>query len=287
MFFRGADMFTYERLKELLTQCQRMGVETGWIGKTELGAPIPYVFVGNRSGKCVLTQSSIHAREHITSALAAEQIGYALSHPPKKGGIWFLPMVNIDGVRLATEGLNFLPDGRQKEFLLAVNNGRDFSQWKANINAVDLNVNFDARWAKGKSNVFYAAPANYVGKAPFSEAETQALRDFTLKVRPAATLSYHIKGEVIFWKFYQTGKRLWKDYRLAKGISEKTGYRLLGELGSAGGYKDWCIETLGIPAFTVEAGYDGFGYPYPYSQKKDIVSRNAEIPCWLCEELNR
>ena len=279
-------MFTYERLQELLTQLRRMGVETGWIGRTELGTPIPYVFVGSHVGKCVLTQAAIHAREHITSCLAAEQIRYALTHPPKRGGIYFVPMVNVDGVRLVTEGLNFLHDDARKKFLLAVNSGRDFSQWKANVNAVDLNVNFDARWGTGKSNVFYASAANYVGKAPFSEAETQALRDFTLRVRPAATLSYHVKGEIVFWKFYQTGKRLWKDYCLAKGISEKTGYRLAGEGGSAGGYKDWCIETLGIPAFTVEAGYDGFGYPYPYSQKKDIVAKNAEIPCWLCQEVN-
>ena len=68
-------------------------------------------------------------------------------------------MVNIDGVEIA---INNKP------------------LYKANANGVDLNVNFDAKWGSGESNLTTINDENYIGKHPFSESETKALRDFTL-----------------------------------------------------------------------------------------------------------
>lgn len=72
--------------------------------------------------------------------------------------ICFVPLVNPDGAMLVKYSL----DGAEfssREFLKRVNNNStDFSKWKANGRAVDLNVNFDADFGKGESNVFYPAP---------------------------------------------------------------------------------------------------------------------------------
>ena len=69
-----------------------------------------------------------------------------------------------------------------KDFILLVNDGStDFSYWKANANAVDMNVNFDAGWGKGVQNVFCPAPANFVGYYPNSEREVRSIIDFSLK----------------------------------------------------------------------------------------------------------
>jgi hypothetical protein len=155
----------------------------------------------------------------------------------------------------------------------------DFALWKANANGVDLNVNFDAGWGEGEQNVYYPSAQNYVGTAPCSEAETQALVEFTQKVAPLVTLSYHCKGEVVYWYFGQTRHRKWRDQRYANAIASYTGYTLVeGTDGSAGGYKDWCIKHLRIPSYTIEVGGDSFNHPFPYSQFEKILGQNLDLP---------
>ena len=126
------------------------------------------------------------------------------------------------------------------------------------------------------------APANYIGSAPFSEPETQALRDFTLEINPAFTISYHTKGEVIYWRYCQSALRAMRDRRYAKALSAATGYPLAEAQGSAGGYKDWCVEKLGIPAFTVETGRESFAHPLGRSALADIVTKNIDALAKLC-----
>ena len=168
--------------------------------------------------------------------------------------------------------------------LLYLNCGADFSLWKANARAVDLNVNFDARWGTGASNVRMPSAANYVGIAPFSEPETRALRDFTCAVQPQFTISYHTKGEEIYWRFHQPFWRLRRDKRLAKILSAATGYPLREAPLSAGGYKDWCVEKLRIPAFTVEAGREDFTHPLGLSALGDVVTKNLDALVRFTEE---
>ena len=131
-----------------------------------------------------------------------------------------------------------------------------FPLWKSNVRGVDLNCNFDAEWGSGRLNTKSRGGENCIGDYPFSEPETAALRDFTVKVRPYVTLSFHTKGEEIYWEFCGMG-----DKRGAEIISRATGYKVKKIYGSAGGYKDWCIQKLKIPAYTVECGSDGLCHP--------------------------
>ena len=163
---------------------------------------------------------------------------------------------------------------------MELNKSRDFSLWKANARGVDLNVNFAARWGKGAKNLRTAGAENYIGERPFSEPETQALKAFTQKIKPAYTVSYHTKGEEIYWRYFQKGKALARDKRMAKALSSATGYPLKEAKGSVGGYKDWCISKLKIPAFTIEAGNDEYSHPIGfdktlllYEKNKDALSR--------------
>lgn len=231
--------------------------EKGYIGETERGALIPYFAVVKTVKPVILVQYSIHAREYITTYLAMEQIKY-FAEFGEEGTAYFVPAVNIDGIRIAINGK---------------------SLYKANARGVDLNVNFDARWGTGKTNVLTRGDANYIGERPFSEKETCALRDFTLNVKPNSTISYHSKGNEIYWEFYQDELRKARDYKIAKKISETTGYPLKTAVGSAGGYKDWCIEKLRIPAFTIEVGNDSEKHPlgknalrYIYESNKDVIN---------------
>ncbi len=284
-------MFGYFDLLKETEEFARRGVETGIIGKSALGQEIPYVFIGDKQKDCIIVTGSIHAREHITALLVVNQAKHLLKNPSAKldGGIYFVPMINVDGVRLVQEGVGFVADKQLKKNLIKINGGTDFSLWKANANGVDLNVNFDARWGQGKSNLFFKSPANYVGKAPHSEIETKNLMRLTLSVNPLATINYHCKGEVIFWRFFQQNKQqLWYHYKIAKSVSQLTGYKLVAnEAGSCGGYKDWCILRLGIPSLTVEVGSDKYGHPYPYTQFEDIYNKNVDIPRRLLNTVSR
>ena len=220
-----------------------------------------------------IAQYAIHGREWITSYLAFEHF--------RRGGVfgsvWFVPLANPDGALLSQKGLSSAPKASRAELLALNGGGKDFSLWKANGRGVDLNVNFAARWGGGKSNVFAPGGENYVGAKPFSEPETQALKAFTEQIRPDYTISFHTKGEEIYWRFHQKGMRAYRDYALAKSLSFSTGYPLGEAEGSAGGYKDWCIETFGIPAVTVEAGREEAAHPLGAGELKDIVRkcRNA------------
>ena len=134
--------------------------------------------------------------------------------------------------------------------------GASHTMWKANARGVDLNVNFDAEWGRGALNSRTPGGSNYIGPKPLSESESRALAAFTLKVRPFVTFSFHTKGGEVYWQFMGGG-----DRRGAELLAAATGYKIKLTPGSAGGYKDWCIQKLGIPAYTVECGSDGLSHP--------------------------
>lgn len=274
-------MFLYKDLLSEVEQLCNHGVETGIVGESELGQRIPYIFVGQKNGNYMIVQSAIHAREHLTALVAVclAKRFVAKSDLTLNGGIYFVPMANPDGVRLCQEGLSWIEGENVKQNLLSINKGsNDFSLWKANARGVDLNVNFDAHWGEGKNNVFEPAPQNYVGSEPFSEKETRALADFTRRINPLVTLSYHLKGEEIYWQFHQPPRRLVRDKKYAQALSSYTGYRLVSGEGSVGGYKDWCVQELGISAYTIEVGSDDFAHPFPYAQLSVIVKQNEDLP---------
>lgn len=279
-------MLTYNNLlSQLGVLKDKYSAEVGSIGYSTLKNDIPYIFFGDKS-KAIIVTGGIHAREHITCELVLKMATQYLKYNKVFcGGIYFIPMVNVDGVRLCQEGLGWIKSEKIKQNLLKINSGEDFSLWKANAKGVDLNVNFDAHWGKGASNVFEPSAANYVGRYPHSEVETRCLADFTRKAKPLSTISYHAKGEVIYYRFYQQGKRLWRDYNLAKALSIQTGYGLLSGSGSVGGYKDWCVEALQIPAFTLEIGRDNVPYYALSQQLEDIWEQNKNVPSLLLSML--
>ena len=273
-------MFGYTDLLHETELFCRNGVETGVVGVSELGQRIPYIFVGQKNGNYMIVQGAIHAREHLTALLVVNLAKHLVKNKDLmlNGGIYFVPMVNPDGVCLCQQGVGFVASKQRKSNLLAINGSTDFSLWKANIDGVDLNVNFDARWGEGEQNEFFRKSQNYVGKAPFSARESKALAEFTQKIKPCVTLSYHLKGEEIYWEFDQTSHRRYRDKRYAEAIARYTGYKVVGQGGSVGGYKDWCIQTFHIPSFTIEVGNDNFSHPFPYAQFVEIFHQNEDLP---------
>lgn len=219
-----------------------------------------------------IVQCAIHAREKSSAYLAIEQYLYGRI----TGSCWFIPLMNPDGALLTEQGVLSAAENK-REFLTALQPNGDFSLWKANGRGVDLNVNFNAGFGKGRQNVFSPASENYVGGYPCSEAETKALRAFTNKIRPDYTVSYHTKGEEIYFEYGQTGKRLERDLFLANLIAETTGYRIKKTTDSHGGYKDWCILKHKIPSFTIEVGSDDLIHPISKDDMYPSLEKNRQV----------
>lgn len=239
------------------------GGEKGILGYSGEKRPIYYFAVKKTAYPVIIAQYAIHAREYVTTFLALIQIEDFCMRG-KRGSVYFIPAANPDGINIA----------------LTVN-----PLYKANAFGVDLNVNFDAEWGKGVKNVRFRGAENFIGEKPFSESETAALRDFTLKVKPSATVSYHTKGEEIYYYFNQSGNALYRDKAIAEKLAAATGYALKTPKGSVGGYKDWCIEKLKIPAFTIEAGADSLSHPIGEEFAKNIFEKNKDVLNILTESL--
>ena len=242
------------------------------IGKSAEGRNLYAMYIGKGGGAIGISQYALHAREWITAYLAIEHIKQSVC----AGGVWVLPLMNPDGALLSQTGIESVGKDR-REFLLSINEREDFSLWKANAEGVDLNLNFPARWGKGRGNITDPAPHGYIGQEPLSAPESSSLALFTEEVKPDYTVSWHTKGEEIYWRFHQPPMRARRDKRLAKIISKETGYPLKGTPFSAGGYKDWCVEALKIPAFTVEVGSDERTHPLGIEALPDIVKKNIDV----------
>ena len=249
---------------------QSISTQKTIIGKSLFGRNIYAVKMGDGFpvGIC---QYAIHGREFITSKLA-------LNHFLRGGfgSVWFIPLTNPDGALLSQIGIQSVPKQYQ-DFLLSINGGEDFSLWKANGRGVDLNVNFDADFGKGVQNVKQAGSENYIGTNPFSEPETLALKNFTLEVKPNYSFSFHTKGEEIYWYYHQKEPDLSRDKTLAQIIQKVTSYPLKQTLGSVGGYKDWCIQKLKIPSFTLEVGQDDYAHPLGGEALPNILAKNIDV----------
>lgn len=279
---------TFEEINQSILDLENLpGVEFFIVGYSTLGQPIYGMHLGDYTGKQILIEGGIHAREYPATLVVIEIAKY-LSTQAIPGGIYIIPLVNPDGVRLVLDGLDWINCDKLREYILNVNDGsEDFSQWKADILAVDLNVNFDALWGNGSQNVFCPAPGNFVGYYPESEREVRTLINFSYQSRPDLTLSFHTKGEVIYYGFETLSpEELSRDENLAKLISSINGYTPVKTENSVGGYSDWVSLYLKVPAFTIEIGPVSAPTPIPLEYVEPAYILNRDIPIALLNALN-
>ena len=256
-------------------------------GYSTLGQPIYGVHLGNYEGKQIFIEGGIHAREYPASLVVIRMIEY-MATQQLNGGVYAIPLSNPDGARLVLDGLDFITCQKLKDYILHINDGnQDFSQWKANAMAVDLNVNFDALWGQGSQNVFCPAPGNFVGYYPDSEREVRNLIDFSYRIRPDLTLSYHTKGDVVYYGFeLLTSEEIERDRMIAGFISSINGYTPIKTERSVGGYSDWASQYLKVPAFTIEIAPVTAPTPVPLEFVEPAFQANKNVPSALLDYLN-
>ncbi len=255
------------------------------IGYSTMGLPIYCFHIGNFTGKQILMEGGIHAREYLSTLFLIKETEYLTTQTIEDGGIYIIPCVNPDGIRLVLSGFEGLTCQKQKDILTLINNGsNNFKLWKANINGVDLNVNFDAWWGKGVQNVFCVAPENFVGYYPNSEREVNNLINVTFEINPSLTISWHTKGEVIYYGFDAlTASEITRDRLIAEQFSNLNGYAVIKTSNSVGGYSDWVSLNLRVPAFTIEIGNPNLSHPITVDQLDVVFEQNKQVPLLALE----
>lgn len=263
-------------------------------GNSVMGRWIPVIRIGTGE-KQVFYSASFHANESITTPVLlkyAEEYAGAYASGRELGGVsasklyeenelWLMPLVNPDGVDLVN---GLITEGSYYDSALRI--AADYPQipfpdgWKANINGVDLNLQFPAGWENAREIKYsqgYTTPAprDYVGEAPLSEPESRAVAEVTLAQDFMLILAYHTQGEVIYWKYLDydpAGSREIADY-----FAAVSGYAVEETPAVSGyaGYKDWFIKTYNRPGYTIEAGLGE--NPLPMSQFEKIYRDNAGI----------
>ncbi|MCI8360296.1 MAG: gamma-D-glutamyl-meso-diaminopimelate peptidase [Clostridiales bacterium] len=269
-------------------------IARGSIGGSVMGRPIPYLQMGRGSVQ-VFYNAAIHANEWITTPLllrfleeyaAAYAAGGSIGGTPAaalydKATLFMVPMANPDGVDLVNGVLDSGGFYDQAKTMAADYPDIPFpSGWKANISGVDLNLQFPAGWEQAKQIKFAQGytrpgPRDYVGPAPLSAPESQALQRFTVHRNFSLILAYHTQGQVIYWKYLDyepSGSRSIAEYfgRVSGYAVEQTPYA-----SGFAGYKDWFIQAYNRPGYTVEAGRGVC--PLPLSQFDQIYRDNLGI----------
>lgn len=269
-------------------------VESGSIGKSIMGKDLYYLKIGTGPVEAFYNGEH-HANEWITTPLLlkfAEEYAKAYTNDGNIGDIsarelydsktlYIVACVNPDGMDTVNGGL---PAGEYYNNVLEISG--NYPQipfpdgWKANVEGVDLNLNYPANWNRAKeikySQGFTSpAPRDFVGTEPLSEPESLAMYNFTTKHNFTLTLSYHTQGKVIYWKYLDYLPK--NSYAIARALAEMSGYELsLTPSESAyAGYKDWFIQAYNKPGYTIEAGI-GIN-PLPLEQFDEIYNDNLGL----------
>jgi g-D-glutamyl-meso-diaminopimelate peptidase len=268
------------------------------IGKSEYGRNIYAVSLGKGTATTFINGSH-HAREWLTTNLnmyMVDQYAQAYRKNQKIKGynarsilnsttIWFIPMVNPDGVTLQQQGLKAFPKSIHKSLIKMNGGSKNFKRWKANGKGIDLNRQYNAGWKaiKGPSSPSFK---NYKGKTPGSAAETKAVLKFVSTINPEMAVSYHSSGKMLFWNYKQPKSTYYRDLKFANTIKKLTGYRLMkaGKNPSGGGFTDWFIESKKKPAFTPEISKYYYETSPPLSEFKGAWKENQAVGLYTAYE---
>jgi len=221
-----------------VTQVIGASVEARPITVYQFGeGPIPLLFVGGIHG----------GYEWNSVLLANEAIAYLTANPAEVPGhltIHIIPNLNPDGLvtTLGTTDLRSVADVPNPTV-------RD-AAGRFNANGVDLNRNFDCKWAPESS---WRGQTVSAGTGPFSEPEAAALRDYVLAINPAAVAFWHSQANNVYASECEAGVlpdtlALMNAYATAGSYGAVASFDAYPITGDAEGW----LASIGIPAVTVE-----------------------------------
>jgi len=267
------------------------------IGKSTYGREIPLIILGNtNASKKILIQGSTHAREYVTSLLIMKQIedycelytsgtynNMSYANLFNQCAIYFVPMINPDGVDISIYGLDSVP-AEWQQLISDINGNNAYKNWKANGAGVDLNGNFGTGLGDLSKLPTSPQPDGYPGPYPFSEPETQIIKQLCINNAFLNVTSYHACGKIIYWYYFQDDTTKTRDYQYALELQKLTGYSLVAPEkidATTVGLKDWFVQQYNRPGFTIEVGASSYGTPVPAKEVINIWNQNYLVPIHL------
>lgn len=289
-FYREAPCYANVRRAVQELKERYPSLKTFPIGKSVLGRSIYALGIGDLQ-QSTLFVGGVHGMEWITTLLLfrltedilqAAETGEPLAeidvaHALESRSIVVIPCLNPDGVEIQICG----PRGaRHLAGFVKKASGGDTSRWQANARGIDLNHNFDAGYAEVKrmeheAGIDCPGPTRYGGTSAHSEPETKALVNFCKAFQIRQAYAYHSQGEEIYYKYGPNTPA--RSQLMAQVLASASGYKVTApeQMASHGGFKDWFIECLRRPGFTVEIGRGK--NPLPVEELEPIYARLLEM----------
>lgn len=259
------------------------------IGKTHEGRDIFMIKISDNVNQqedepAVLITGAHHARESASPMTVTRFMFYLLENYETSTRVqnivnnremYFIPIINFD---------SYVANHRSYP-----NGG---GMIRKNQNGVDLNRNYGPMkyWNYPNSGSSTSPwSQTYRGSAPFSEKETQVVRDFVLSKKNIRTcLNYHTYSNLLIYPLGIRDQIAHNYYRgMASRMTQKNGYRIgTAEylLYAVRGVSDDWFHDVGVFAMTPEvgSGSDGF-WPGP-SRMVKLVEENIEMCLQIAEE---
>ena len=293
-----ARFHNYERLTQDLQALSKANPElvaVQSIGKSVQGRNIWAVHINSDTADLasgvsqkpgIIFMGNHHAREHLSLEVPFLLIRHLLDHKKDQAisellnsrDIWVIPMVNPDGAEYDIEKGNYRWWRKNRR------DNRDGTF------GVDLNRNYSYKWGTGGSDDDTSSEV-YMGPEPFSEPETQSIRDFVKShLNTKILLSFHTFSELILYPWGHTydpvSKK--KDFDTYKKLAETmaqwnhyTPQQSSALYIASGDTTDWAYGEFGIFAFTFElspkSSFSG-GF-YPGAKVIDRVFQANLQPC--------
>ena len=242
-------------------------VQLGSIGQSVEGRELLLIRLGTGPKKLLLLGAH-HAREYITATFLMETADeyaraavtggaygeYDLAALLKKITVYIVPMVNPDGVNLVQNGVEAVKNPEKVKAMRMLKSS--YSEWKANLNGVDLNRQYPCHWDVKASNTDVPSSEMYKGTAPATEPEVKAVMALCNSNDFELAASFHTKGEVIYWADSGTEEAIAADAAIAQSLADVTGYKLMPVSEDpalyGAGFENWFRQEYKRPGFCVE-----------------------------------
>jgi len=261
------------------------------IGRSVENRQIISIRLGKGPGDIIMVGSH-HAREYITSTYLMKMIdeyafayystgmldSYDIKSLLDAVTIHIVVMLNPDGVNLVQNGPDAVVDRKALDGMRMIK--PTYSEWKSNLNGVNLNANYPAEW-EAKQSTKSPDSEKFKGSFAGSEPETQALMAYTSKNSFLLAASMHTKGAVIYWGDRRTQDLISGQRQIAQELSKATGYPLTPVSWQpatyAAGYENWFRAEFLRPAFCIElTPLNGNSYPHNDSDFDKLVWNKAK-----------
>ena len=278
------------------------------IGYSEFGIPLKVVRVGRKqkSKYSILMVGNIHAREDYSSKLVMKFLNlYLMSitgesdlYPNAKSyldslDIYIFPLANPDGLKIAHEDWEGIEKHRYDVCNMIIK--ETFAEWKANGKGIDLNDSFDdgnhhvKHGGKGEKT---PASEDFKGNYPAEPIETQYIQKFVQSLRPLMTISYHTKGDLVYWADAKTHEMFdGLDTEINEKVLEISGFEEVGVSQNPETYgcglENYVRAKMGLPGSCVELSKsDNNRKQYADSLFNELVwSKSNQIPMVYIKEV--